>query len=67
VLLLHDEAFPSISSLVDKLKARGRKTKHLDSKLPRSAYFYMNNTIDLRDGKKLNKKVENALKDEKMT
>lgn len=50
MLLLHDDSFGSIFSLLDKLKEKSKKNK-VDDRLPRSAYFYLNNTIDLREDK----------------
>lgn len=50
LLLLHDDSFGSIFSLLDKLKEKSKKNK-VDDRLPRSAYFYLNNTIDLREDK----------------
>lgn len=52
LLLLHDDSFGSIFSLLDKLKEKSKKNK-VDDRLPRSAYFYLNNTIDLREEKEV--------------
>jgi len=51
LLLLQDNSFGSIFSLLDQLKKVTSKKIKMDDRLPRSAYFYLNNTIDLREGK----------------
>jgi hypothetical protein len=39
------------------IKVKGRKSRLNDAALPRSAYFYLNNTIDLRDGREMEKAI----------
>ena len=57
ILLLHDETFGTLSNVLANIKVKGRKSRLNDAALPRSAYFYLNNTIDLRDGREMEKAI----------
>ena len=58
IILIHDETFGTLKNVLEKIKLKGKKSKLCDVVIPRSAYFYLNNTIDLRDGKEMINAIE---------